>query len=414
MYSRWSDEEADQAAEAAQAHGLARELGHRIYASRLIGRDPDLVLHGGGNTSVKIGDPEAGGVIHVKGSGWDLGDIDAPGLPALRLAPLLEAQAVPTMSDKAMVAFLRANLLDPAAPTPSVETLLHAFLPHAVVDHVHATAILSLADQDGMEEEVARIFDGRLAFVRYVMPGYDLSHAGLRAYLADPSVEGLWLEKHGLFTFGASARESYERTVRFVTLAEEALAQRNASPEPPQPTDQAAPEFLVRLLTETLQEDGRLGPEPALDFRSTPAIRALVARPDVAEVVRRGTATPDHVIRLKPVPMILSPEADRREVQAALQDYAFDYLAYFDCHASAATEPKTMLDPLPRAVLVPGVGVFGLGRAAKDACIVGDLWEQTARIVLAAEAWGRFSPISERELFDMEYWSLEQAKLTKP
>jgi rhamnose utilization protein RhaD (predicted bifunctional aldolase and dehydrogenase) len=413
MQSRWSDAEAAAAAEEAQRRNLPPLLGHRIYTSRLIGQDPDLVLHGGGNTSVKIGAPGTGGVIHVKGSGWDLADIDAPGLPALHLDALLEARDIPSMSDEAMVAFLRANLLDPGAPNPSVETLLHAFLPHAFVDHCHATSILALADQDGMEAEVARLSGGRLAFVPYVMPGYDLSHAGLRAYLANPAAEGLWLEKHGLFTFGATARESYERLIRHVTLAEEELARRGGAPGGPQPSDRAAPEPLAAVLHAALAARGALGSDPRLDFRSTPALRRLLSRDDCAELVGRGTATPDHVIRIKPFPLILSAGAGRAEADAALDRYAAAYRAYFDRHAPRAAEPKTMLDPLPRAVLAPGEGIFGLGRTEKEARIVGDLWEQTARIVLAAETWGRYAPIPEADLFDMEYWSLEQAKLAR-
>ncbi len=410
MLSRWDDADADRHASDAERRGLPRDLGLRIYTSRLIGSDSDLVLHGGGNTSVKIRSGD-GDVIHVKGSGWDLGTIDAPGLPGLRLEPLLAARGGAAMTDEEMVAFQRAQLLEPSAPNPSVETLLHAFLPARFVDHCHASAILALADQDGMAPVIEELFGGRLAFVPYVMPGYDLAVAGDRAFRERPTVEGLWLEKHGLFTFSDDPRESYEKTIEFVTMAEGELARRGGELPEPQPNDRDEPEGLSVMLRDALRKRGALGSMPALDFRSTPAIRDYLARPDLAGLAERGTATPDHVIRPKPVPMIVDADADAAALDAALDRYAEAYGAYFHRHAPHAREPKTMLDALPRAVLVPGVGILGLGRSAKDAGIVGDLWEQTARIVLAAEAWGRYAPISERELFDMEYWSLEQAKL---
>ncbi|AGT10735.1 class II aldolase/adducin family protein [Paracoccus aminophilus] len=412
MQSRWSDEDARRYSEEALAAGQPAELGLRVYSSRIIGQDPDLVLHGGGNTSVKI-NSDQGAVIHVKGSGWDLGDIQAPGLPAMWLAPLLKARQIKVMSDPDMVAFLRENLLDPAAPTPSVEALLHAFLPFSFVDHTHATAILALADQDDMEETVARLYGGRVGYVPYVMPGFDLSHACDAAFAADRNVEGLWLAKHGLFTFGATAEESYARMIEFVTMAEAELAARGALPGGPEAnTGESDPAFEAALVAELAARQG-LGDQPALNFRASPSILKLLDRPDLAEIVHRGTATPDHVIRLKPFPLIVAKGADRAAIGAALDAFAANYRAYFERNAPHASEPKTVLDSLPRAVLVPGLGLFGLGANAKAAAIAGDLWEQSARVILSAEAAGRYAPISERELFDMEYWSLEQAKLQK-
>ncbi|KFE33808.1 class II aldolase/adducin family protein [Thioclava atlantica] len=413
MQSRWNDAEARKFAEAAEAAGQPAALGLRVYSSRLIGQDPDLVLHGGGNTSVKISDAPGGAVIHVKGSGWDLGDIEAPGLPAMRLEPLLETRAIPHMSDEDMVAFLRGHLLDSRAPTPSVEALLHAYMPQAFVDHSHATAILALADQEDMDGVVGDLYRGRVGFVPYVMPGYALSHACKEALARDPTVEGLWLEKHGLVTFAESARGSYELTLEFVTTAEEFLAAKGIAVEAPQANDTEAPHDLAASLTSALAGQGALGKAPAVDFRSTPAIRRYLECENLYELAMRGTATPDHVIRIKPFPLLLEARDDAAEIERKLAEYADRYQAYFVRNAPHASEPKTMLDPAPRAVLVPGVGLFGVGVSEKAARIAGDLLEQTARIVNAAEEFGRFSPISENELFDMEYWSLEQAKLKK-
>lgn len=412
MQSQWNDQDAQDYISQAEQAGQDAALGLRIYTSRLIGRDPDLVLHGGGNTSVKIETAE-GPVIHVKGSGWDLGDIEAPGLPAMWLEPLLKARDIPTMSDQDMVTFLRSNLLDAKSPNPSVEALLHAFLPFDFVDHTHATAVLALADQDDMEAEVARIYGDRVAYVPYVMPGYDLSHACDHVYAANPQAEGLWLAKHGLFTFSNDARESYERMIEFVSLAERELASRNASSGSSEtPTGDNDPAFAARLQA-VLADLGGLGSNPVLNFRNSALIGRLLAHADLRDLVERGTATPDHVIRNKPFPLILSRQASDSDMRAALSDYAERYRAYFDRNASLASEAKTMLDTLPRAVLVPGLGIYGLGANAAAAAIVSDLWEQTARVILAAEAWGRYTPLNENDLFNMEYWSLEQAKLRK-
>ncbi|TKW65918.1 MAG: class II aldolase [Paracoccus denitrificans] len=411
MQSRWNDADADRYIEQAKAQGQPAQLGLRIYTSRLIGRDPDLVLHGGGNTSVKLTDASGRAIIHVKGSGWDLAEIEAPGLPAMLLDPLLQTRDVPHMSDQDMVDFLRNQLLDQTAPNPSVEALLHAYIPHAFVDHSHATAVLALADQADMESVIQDIYGDRLAFVPYVMPGYALSHACVEVLDRNPSAQGLWLEQHGLFTYADTARESYELMIQFVTLAEEHLAQRGISISGPQPDDAPRPDALHAALRGALSARGQLGPEPALDFRSTPAIRSYLARDNLVELARRGTATPDHVIRIKPFAMILSPDDDEAQIGRALDQFAADYAAYFNRNAPNASEEKVMLDPLPRAVLVPGAGLFGIGSNENSARVAGDLLEQTARIVNAAEDYRRFTPISEADLFDMEYWSLEQAKL---
>lgn len=416
MQSRWQDKDAKAFIERANAQGDDPELGLRVYSSRLIGQDPDLVLHGGGNTSVKIGRGGADAIIHIKGSGWDLDSIEAPGLPAVRLAPLLAARDAEQLSDPDMVALLRQNLLDPGAPNPSVEALLHAFLPFAYVDHTHASAVLALANQSNMEVVVERLYGGRLAFVPYVMPGYDLSIEADRIFRANPNCEGLWLANHGLFTFADDARTSYERMIAFASVAEAALKDAGAALPPPTLSDSNnAPQALIERLRAVLMRDaGPFSEDAVCDFRSTSAIRTYVGRVDLEDLSARGTATPDHVIRIKPFPMIIAADASEANVRSALDGYKDHYRAYFERNAARAPEPKTILDPLPRVVLVRGVGIIGLGATSKAARIAADLVEQTARIVLAAEAYGRFTPIGEADLFDMEYWSLEQAKLKTP
>src|SRR6266513_1769295 len=203
MESAWVDADARALVESYAQQGIGPDLALRVYTTRLLGRDPKLVLHGGGNTSVKTRVIDLNGeetdVLCVKGSGWDMGTIEPPGLPAVRLDPLKKLRTRAALTDEDMVRLQRANLIDPAAPNPSVETLLHAFLPHKFVDHTHSTAVLSLTDQPA---------------------GDALAKAAAEAYERDPKVEGLILHRHGIFTFGADARDAYERMIEHVTLAE--------------------------------------------------------------------------------------------------------------------------------------------------------------------------------------------------
>ncbi len=414
MQNLWNDQDAQTYIDQAVANGQPADLGLRVYTSRIIGQVPDLVLHGGGNTSVKITQEDGTRIIHVKGSGWDLETIEAPGLPAVYLEPLHEARHQGRLSDPEMVALLRKNLLEADAPNPSVEALLHAYLPDTFVDHTHSTAVLVLADQDNSEEIMREIYGDRLAFLPYVMPGYDLSIAGADLFDQFPDCQGLWLKNHGLFTFGATAKESYDRMIDFVTEAENYIAAKGITLPGPEKSDGSLDETLRQNLQSALQNGASpFADNIALDFRTTPSIRTYLANPALEDIAMRGTATPDHVIRIKPFPMIIGENADESTISAAIADYQQKYSAYFNRNAPNASEPKVQLDPWPRIVMIKNVGLVGLGKDAKAAAIAGDLGEQTARIINAAEEIGRFQPINEADLFDMEYWSLEQAKLQK-
>jgi rhamnose utilization protein RhaD (predicted bifunctional aldolase and dehydrogenase)/NAD(P)-dependent dehydrogenase (short-subunit alcohol dehydrogenase family) len=341
----------------------------------------------------------------------------------VRLEPLRALRARETLSDEDMVRAQRANLIDPMAPNPSVETLLHAFLPHAVVDHTHATAILSLVDQPDSEAICADLFDGRLGFVPYVMPGFALAKKAAAVFDNNPAVEGLILDKHGLFTFGKDARDSYERTIAIVTRAEERLAKNRKAvfvtaqlPQATAPLADVAPILrgACALKDESVEGAWR---RLILDFRTSPTILNFVNGAEVARYACAGVVTPDNTIRTKNWPLVVAaPAADRlddfkRAVADAAARFVADYRAYFARHNARCGDTKTMLDPLPRVALVPGLGLFGLGRTKKDAIISADLAVAAADTITDAEAVGRYTPISEADMFDMEYWSLEQAKL---
>src|SRR5690349_17759576 len=228
MNSVWSDSDAQAFIDRYAKQGVSRDLALRVYTTRLLGQDPRLVLHGGGNSSVKtvmrdlLGEEIA--VLCVKGSGWDMGNIEPAGLPAVRLEPLRRLRALDKLADEEMVNAQRGALLDSAAPNPSVETLLHAFLPHKFIDHTHATSVLALTDQPDGEALCREVYDGRMALVPYIMPGFSLAKRAAEIYESDPTVEGLILLKHGIFTFGDDARAAYERMIEMASLAEARLA----------------------------------------------------------------------------------------------------------------------------------------------------------------------------------------------
>src|SRR5580704_14951132 len=230
MKSRWSDSDAQEFVARYSSESIGEDLALRVYTTRLLGQDPRLVLHGGGNTSVKTRIADLNGedvdVLCVKGSGWDMGSIEPAGLPAVRLAPLLKLRAREELSDEEMVRLQRANLIDPAAPKPPVEALLHAFIPHKFIDHTHSTAVLALTDQPDGEALCREVYGTRVGYVPYLMPGFGLAKAAAQVFDADPSVEGLILVKHGIFSFGAEARQAYERMIALVTLAEQRLARQ--------------------------------------------------------------------------------------------------------------------------------------------------------------------------------------------
>jgi rhamnose utilization protein RhaD (predicted bifunctional aldolase and dehydrogenase)/NAD(P)-dependent dehydrogenase (short-subunit alcohol dehydrogenase family) len=407
--------------------GINEDLALRVYTTRLLGRDPKLVLHGGGNTSVKTRARDLHGeeteVLCVKGSGWDMATIEPAGLPAVRLANLKKLRALDALSDEDMVKVQRANLIDPMAPNPSVETLLHAFLPHKFVDHTHSTAVLSIVDQPNSRELCDEIYNDRMGFVRYIMPGFGLAKEAADVFDKNPKVEGLILDKHGIFTFGATAREAYERMIEMVTRAEDRLTRNRkavfVTAQLPQAIASLADVAPILRGAVSLKDEKTEGAwrRLILDFRTGDAILNFINGAELARYSQAGVITPDHTIRTKDWPMIAPAPADgrldefRRAAHEAATKFVENYKAYFERNNARVGGGKKMLDPLPRVVLVPGLGLFGLGRSKKDAKIAADLAEAAVEGITDAEAIGTFTPISEADMFDCEYWSLEQAKL---
>ena len=429
MRNLWSDKDARAAVKTYARQGVNEDLALRTYTTRLLGGEPRLVQHGGGNTSVKTRVRDRLGndaeVLCVKGSGWDMAAIEPPGLPAVRLGPLLKLVKLDALSDEDMVDIQRSNLIDATAPNPSVETLLHAFIPHKFIDHTHANAVLALCDRpDGMEL-CRKIYGKRAAIVPYVMPGFALAKKAKQVFDADPRCGGLILHKHGIFTFGRTAREAYDRMIDLVSLAEKHLTQaRTTRPAKARlPKQLVAAKNVAPVLRGAVAMPADHGDERRtrfiLDHRAGRKVLDYVNGRELSRYSQQGPVTPDHVIRTKPLPLILpAPKAGGigdfiAATRKAAGKYQSDYRAYFVRHNAKTHPKKTQLDPMPRVILVPGVGLFGLGLTAEEARIAADIAETCVSVVLDAEAGGRFQSIGERDQFEMEYWSLEQAKLAK-
>ena len=395
MHNRWND---------ATAMQCATPLDLRIYTSRLLGADPALVLHGGGNTSVKItaqnlfGDSET--ILYIKGSGHDLGTIDRRGFAPCRLDPLVRMGQLPELSDAAMVNAMRCALTDSSAPTPSVEAILHAIIPYTYVDHTHADAVLTILDTPQANEYIQQLYGDKFLVVPYVMPGFALArHCALQlASQLQPHHEGLILLNHGIFTWGDDAKTSYDRMIHYVNVAEQFVSQQI---HPATATVFAPP--VARQARAQLRHDiaQALGAAVVLIPQTDAAGAAFVSRPDLASIAQRGCVTPDHIIRTRQIPLV------GRDVAA----YVARYQTWFGQYSADATTPLTMLDPAPRIVLDPELGVLSVGRRVREALIGGDVYRQSIPVIVNAEALGGYTPLPDADLFAVEYWELEQVKL---
>lgn len=399
MRNRWIDEEAGR-------HQGA--LAECAYGSRLLGSDADLVLHGGGNTSVKATTADVTGreveVLYVKGSGWDLASIEPAGFAPLRLARLRELLEVDRLSDAQMMNELRCALLDAKAPDPSVESLLHALLPFAAVQHSHADALITLTNTEDGEKRVRDVYGDTVVVVPYCMPGFDLATLCARLWpeQAHPGTIGMVLLNHGLFTFGETTRQAYERHIQLITMAEEYLDRH--APLAPAAGAPALPEIeLAELAGLRRRISDAAGAPMVVSRHADERTAAFLARDDLGTLTQQGPLTPDHVIRTKRVPML------GRDVDG----YVRDYRDYFARYESRGRVPLTMLDPAPRVVLDRELGLLTVGRRAKDADIAHDIYRHSMDVLERGHLLGGYRALPAADLFDVEYWELEQAKLRR-
>jgi rhamnose utilization protein RhaD (predicted bifunctional aldolase and dehydrogenase)/NAD(P)-dependent dehydrogenase (short-subunit alcohol dehydrogenase family) len=392
-----------------------------IYASRLMGRDVDMTQLGGGNTSVKVDEADLFGEVtarlYVKGSGYDLSTITEQGFTPLRLAEITRLVTLPRMTDTQMMNAMMGARTRADAPAPSVETILHAVLPYKYILHAHAVPVMSLTGAASGEEDSRAVYGDTVVTVPYVMPGFLLARLGYQSWLeqvtARPEAGGLlpadtegkigmiWL-KHGVVSWGDTAKEAYDRLIDLTARAADWIASHRplvAVPSLPVPTKPQRGE-----VAELRRAVSAAAGAPVLLRRSAdPLANGFAGHAQVADWSQRGPLTPDHLTRTKPRPMV------GRDVAA----YVAGYRAYFERHAPRNPDPLTMLDPAPRVILDPALGMVSVGRTGKDATLVGAIYERTVEAILRAEAAGGWQPPSEGDQFDVEYWELEQARLRR-
>lgn len=400
MKNLWND------ADAAKLNNDSLKL--RVYSSRLLGQDPDLVLHGGGNTSVKGTDTNLLGdqteVLYVKGSGWDLATIEAPGFAPVKQETLERLAQLDELSDTNMVSMQRAAMTNPAAPNPSVEAIMHAIIPFKFVDHTHADSVVTVTNTEGGVDKIKEIYGDRVVIIPYVMPGFILAQTvrDITKGIDWSAVEGMILLNHGIFSFHDDAKVSYERMINLVQEAEDYIEARGASQLNTSQAGKIDHLTLARLRASVSHKAGR-----AMIARLDNSSHACgFSRLDnVASIATRGPMTPDHVIRTKRIPLIVDTGST-----AELDAYEADYRRYFDDNEDGS---HTCLDPAPRWAVWPGQGLIGFGKSVKDAQIVADINQHTLRCIQQGEALGGWKALPADKIFEVEYWELEQAKLKK-
>ncbi len=397
MQSLWNDEEAAK---------YAGDLALRVYTSRLLGREPALVLHGGGNTSVKLKEKnlvaEEEDILYVKGSGWDLATIETAGFSPVRIPHLLKLAQLDHLSDAEMVNELKTQMTRANAPSPSVETILHATLPYKYVDHTHADAIVAITNTAHGKERITEIYGNSVVIIPYVMPGFDLARLCAQKFAAEAGEQtiGMVLLNHGIFSFGETAQESYERMIALVTQAETYLQNYTDWPVST-PNQPVATTNLAQTLAQLRYKLSMVAGFPVIvSLQQTAKTLAFAQRQDVETISQQGPATPDHVIRTKRLPLLGTD----------IETYAQSYQDYFtDYHSTE----QTILDPAPRVIIDPEWGICTVGKTAKAAQIVADIYDHTIDVIAAATDLGGYQALSAENIFAVEYWELEQAKLRK-
>ncbi|WP_455203802.1 bifunctional aldolase/short-chain dehydrogenase [Kaarinaea lacus] len=403
MRSLWDDKEAKSYSQ--------DPLQTRVYSSRLLGKEPALVLHGGGNTSVKttvtnlFGESEP--VLYVKGSGWDLATIEAAGYAPVRLDVLQKLAALDHLSDSDMVRMQKSAMLDPAAPSPSIEAILHAIIPFQFVDHTHADAVITITNTDNGKQRIKDIYGERVLVVPYVMPGFILAKTiyTMTQSLDWSQLDGMVLMNHGVFSFADDAKSSYERMIDIVTKAENYLTQQHATLEIKSGSAELSHADLVHLASARQQVSQLKGAAMLARVNNTADAVDFSRINDIASICDRGPLTPDHIIRTKRTPVVLS-----ENIKADMDSYALAYQQYFESNTNGQL---TCLDKAPRWAVWPGKGLIAFGPSVKDADIIADISAHTIDAIQMAEKLGGWRALPEKDLFDIEYWELEQAKLKK-
>jgi rhamnose utilization protein RhaD (predicted bifunctional aldolase and dehydrogenase) len=371
-------------------------LDYRVYTSNLLGANDELVLYGGGNTSVKIDD-----TLYVKGSGWDLSNIKKEGFSPVKIEPLLEMACLENLSDTEMVRLQRAAMSDENAPNPSVEAILHALIPYKFVDHTHADAVVTISNSVNGKEHIQKLYPEFL-IVDYIMPGFELAHKiyELSSELCWNKTEGIVLLNHGIFTFDDDPKKSYDKMINAVTKAEEFL-NTNAELNIQRSYEHSGCD--IAKITKIFSQFK--GYEIHLNINQSPLASFYASQPNLKEFASRGVLTPEHIIRTKRTPLVM----EDTNLEEGIKNYIMEYEKYYMRYENG----EVMLNPAPNYMIIKNLAVISFGATKKEADIINDIVEHTMLAVLRADKLGGYKSISEADSFAMEYWELEQAKLKK-
>ncbi|MES0491159.1 MAG: bifunctional aldolase/short-chain dehydrogenase [Leptospirales bacterium] len=401
MNNLWNDKEASE---------YKTDLALRVYTSRLLGRNPSLVLHGGGNTSVKITEKNILGedeeILYIKGSGWDLATIEEPGFSPVKLNDMVKLSALEKLSDPQMVNELKTSMTNYSSPSPSVETILHAIIPFKYVDHTHADALVTVTNTPNGFDFIKEIYGDSVIYIPYVMPGFDLARlCGVEfAKQKNENTIGMALMNHGMFSFGDNAKESYDRMIDLIERSEKFIESKSSwSLEWSEKAATVPDEKIASLSALRKSISDSAGFPLIISAETTDKTRTFAANKDLATISQQGPATPDHIIRTKRLPALFD----------SVGNYAGEYAKYFETYEKNSTDELTMLDPAPRVILDKDFGLLAAGKSAKDANIIKDIYNHTIEIILRSEKLGGYRALEAKDLFQMEYWDLEQAKLRK-
>ncbi len=389
-----------------EATNYKTDLDLRVYTSRLLGRDASLVLHGGGNTSVKstatnlFGETED--ILYVKGSGWDLATIEAEGFAPVKMDMLLKMAELKELNDTDMVKYQRLAMTNPSAPNPSVEAILHAIIPFKYVDHTHTDAVVIITNTQGGEDKIKELYGNKVLIIPYIMPGFVLAKLiyDMTRDVNWDELEGMVLMNHGLFTFNDDAKKSYEKTIELVDKAEKFLEVKGAVLE----IEEASSNIELLELAKIRKEISTLKGSATISILNDSNEAIYFSKQNIEKIATQGPLTPDHVIRTKRIPAILTTD-----FKADLAKYIKDYEQYFLDNKTT----ETLLNPAPNFAILKGQGTLSFGSNAKEANIIRDINDHTFEAILKAQKLGGYKALSAANIFEVEYWSLEQAKLKK-
>ena len=390
MKNRWNDQDAKPFKN--------DPLGMRVYSSRILGVDQNLVLHGGGNTSVKIDD-----YLYVKGSGWDLSSIEKEGFPAVGLSTLKKMASFPMLTDSEMVAGQREAMKDKTYPNPSVEAILHAIIPFNTVDHTHADAVVTISNTLRGKEILQEIYGKKMLIIDYVMPGFILAQKIYEetSGINWGEIDGIILLNHGIFTFDNNPKRSYDKMISYVKMAQDYLDKHAPLEIQEQDIDLLDDTTLANYSDHVSKVRGTPVTAKKIDSKVCDYFSTLA---NAHSLMHRGPLTPEHVIRTKAFGMYVD-----KEFTEDLTAYTENYKNYF----SAYKTDETMLDLAPRWAVIKDKGVVTFGKDEKENTILSDILTHTIEAMIRTQKLGGWYSLDKHHIFDMEYWELEQAKLKK-